>query len=86
MNTEQQIDRLDGRIDKVEARIDRLEQHLDLKLDAITATLMEHSKQLGELNGRVTTGFLILGLGIPASVAFATAILGWILTHSKFIG
>jgi hypothetical protein len=75
MTSEQDIVRLD-------TRINRLEEHLDLKFDGINTVLNDHTRQLAELKGLIRAALII----IPATIAFATAVLGWILTHSKFTG
>ena len=52
-----------------------------LAKDMIAGHIKPLSEKVERLDGKVTTGFWCLGLGIPASIAICATILGWILTH-----
>ena len=49
---------------------------------ALERRFLSVEKQLSKLDGKLT----ILLIMIPACIAFATLVLGWILSHSKFTG
>ena len=81
-----EIERLDGRVDRLSEHIDSRFDSVDLRFDGLNTILLEQTRQLGELKGTVKTLLWVTALGLPVAMGICTAVLGWILSHSRFVG